>query len=247
VGWHRREAAACLDAGLWSSALVHLVPLVEAEPEDPMWREQRAHAHGSLGDYARAAADYAALRVVAGGLDRYPFLRHALALLGANDAAGAREIVRAAVERFRDTGDALQANMTAWLCGVMPGAVSDYGVPVALARRATAAQPQNGAYRNTLAAVLYRAGELDEARGHFEAAIAIENRIDIPTDWAFLAMIHARQGRAGEARRALENARSALVEFERRDAARSPSQRYHWHQWLEARLLTAEAEAVAGK
>ncbi len=70
---------------------------------------------------------------------------------------------------------------------------------IAHARRATAAQPEEGNYWNTLGAALYRAGQWDEAKAALDQAMSLRRGGD-SFDWFFVALVELKRGREEEAR-----------------------------------------------
>jgi Tfp pilus assembly protein PilF len=117
---------------------------------------------------------------------------------------------------------------------VAPDAVTDYTLPLELARLAASRQPNVPAVLNTLGTVLYRAGQDDKAIEQLTKAIEVHGKGGTPADWLILALAHQRQGRAGEARKWLDK---AVTELEKQGAEQS------WSNQLELRLLRREAEA----
>jgi hypothetical protein len=91
------------------------------------------------------------------------------------------------------------ANDIAWACCLGPGAVADYAPVVHLAEMAAASSPSNSRL-NTLGAVLYRAGRLEEAVGQLGRAVKVQGG-GTAHDALFLAMAHHKLAHAAEARR----------------------------------------------
>ena len=87
-------------------------------------------------------------------------------------------------------------------------------------------------FSNSLGGLLLRAGRLDEAIARVNEGIAAAKDVEIPTDWAYLAIAHARKGSLAEARRWLERLR----------AARPDSSASFW-DLQELALLRSEAES----
>jgi serine/threonine protein kinase len=94
-----------------------------------------------------------------------------------------------------DPDDPLTCNNLAWLLVNNPGASPhDPSEALPLARKAVEGRPEAGGFWNTLAVAQYRLGQLQEARDAFDRSMAFNHGGD-PSDWLFLAMIHAREGR----------------------------------------------------
>jgi hypothetical protein len=88
-------------------------------------------------------------------------------------------------------------------------------------------------FSNALGGLLLRAGRLDEAIARINEGIAAAKDVEIPTDWAYLALAHARKGKLVEARQMLERVR---------DWRPDPSTIF-W-ELQEITLLRNEAEAL---
>src|SRR5262249_62210486 len=63
-------------------------------------------------------------------------------------------------------------------------------------------------FSSALGGLLLRAGRVDEAIVRLNEGITAA-AVDIPTDWAYLALAHAKKGDLAEARRSLERLRAA--------------------------------------
>jgi len=112
-----------------------------------------------------------------------------------------------------------------------------------------ASDPKNGAYLNTLGAVLYRAGRFDEAAERLaEAETAYQATPDpsgsIIYSWLFLAMTHHHLGHTEPAREWLAKAAERIEQTghgESRDAGTGA-----WNRKLAILLLRREAEKLLG-
>jgi tetratricopeptide (TPR) repeat protein len=155
----------------------------------------------------------------------YPW--HAYALLNQNDISGYRTLCSEAVQQFgKEDSSSENANFAAWTCALGANGVSDYKVPLRLARKAVAdAQKQVAlgatnkadplgslwANRNTLAALLYRDGKYEQALRELEACEAMarpftpDNRF---SDYILFVLIHARAGNRAEAARYMQMIRA---------------------------------------
>jgi tetratricopeptide (TPR) repeat protein/tRNA A-37 threonylcarbamoyl transferase component Bud32 len=91
-------------------------------------------------------------------------------------------------------------NLLAWFLATAPGpGLRDAARAVRLAKKAVAARPQSGEYRNTLGVAHYRNGDDRAAVAELEAAMRLRAGGD-SFDWFFLAMAHARLGERDKAR-----------------------------------------------
>jgi tetratricopeptide (TPR) repeat protein len=120
--------------------------------------------------------------------------------------------------------------------------LEDYRVPIAWFEKRLADVPvPPPIYRpyyfpNALGALLIRAGRIDEAitRLNEGTAAAKEAKFqDYPTDWAYLALAHARKGNLAEARRWLEHLRTLR-----------PASSITFWDLQELALLRSEAESL---
>src|SRR5262249_49948991 len=135
-----------------------------------------------------------------------------LALLKANDVAGARHACADLMKRFARpsprVGDTIVANNSAWTCALAPDAVADPGALVRLAELALKEEPRPGQVRSerlrTLGATLYRSGRFAEAIGALEESHQDRGDGGDPRGFAFLAMAHHRMGNRALAKRWLD-------------------------------------------
>ncbi|MBC7806391.1 MAG: AAA-like domain-containing protein [Akkermansiaceae bacterium] len=178
----------------------------------------------------------------------YPW--HAYALLNQNDLSGYRALCLEAMERFGGAnGSAENANFAAWTCALGANGLTDYEPPLRIAQKAVdeaQAQVVGGAVnktdplgalwanRNTLAALLLRAGKYGQALRELDACEAMprtftpDNRF---SDYILYVLVHARNGNRAEAARYLRMLR-----------ALPPSRDIE--TTVEQRLLLREAGAV---
>jgi Flp pilus assembly protein TadD len=230
LGWHRGEGQRALAERHGFGALWHFDRLIAAQPEDPAHWGGRSQALAELGQWDRARAE--GVRALELG-NRHSYVWYTLACLHlqGEDLEAYRRLCSRALETLGKTTDPVTANNVAWLCLWAPDALPDFGPAVRLARQAVGQQPGNATYLNTLGAALYRAGELEEAiQVLHKAAQAQDLNTGTAHDWLFLAMAHARLGKAEEARSWLDKARGV-----------EPST---WQDGLELRLLRQEAEQL---
>ncbi len=90
-----------------------------------------------------------------------------------------------------------------------PGALDDYRVPIAWFEKRLDATPTlpplyRHLFANALGGLLLRAGRIDDAITRLNEGMNATQEQEIPTDWAFLAIAHARKGDLAEARRWLQ-------------------------------------------
>jgi Flp pilus assembly protein TadD len=150
------------------------------------------------------------------------------------DQEGYRQACAWMIGRFGKATDASTANTVAWACALGQEALPDLKPALQLASVAVLANAKDASARNTLGAVLCRAGRYKEALAELNTSLKLSRSGGTAADFLFLAMAHHRLGDAGEARKRLEQARAA--------SEKSPP--VIWNEQLELRLLLREAEAV---
>jgi Flp pilus assembly protein TadD len=161
----------------------------------------------------------------------------AIACRKAKDDAGYREAC-AAVLAWQGAEPTViwNALAAASIFALGPKGLDDYRVPIGwMESRLSAVPAPNPLVRhilsNALGGLLLRAGRLDEAISRINEGIAAKE-VELPTDWAYLALAHARKGNLAEARQMLERSRpdSSTIFWDRQEIA----------------LLRSEAEALLG-
>jgi serine/threonine protein kinase/WD40 repeat protein len=164
-----------------------------------------------------------------------------IACLRAGDTAGYREACAAFLAREGPNPTVVwNAVAAASFLSLAPGAVADYRVPIAYFEQRLAAKPApRGLYRrvfsNALGGLLLRAGRHDEAIARINEGIAAAKDIEVPTDWTYLALVHARQGDFAAARQSLGHLGSAPTD----------GSLTYW-EIQEIDLLRGEAESLIG-
>ncbi|MCI0464392.1 MAG: hypothetical protein L0Z62_46250, partial [Gemmataceae bacterium] len=191
----------------------------------------------SRGQWAKAASLYAAAREQ-GSLPPNVWDRHVLVCLKVGDAAGYRQFCEWLVQSVGQPSSPGRAATVAWLCALDPGAVGDYGRPIALAEFARSRMvPQwRHVALNTLGAVLYRAGRYQEAVARLQESFAPSQEGGFVSGWLFLAMAHHRLGHADQSQQWLQKAQGAALKDEGQ---------FSWEN-VEIELLRREAEALIG-
>jgi WD40 repeat protein/serine/threonine protein kinase/tetratricopeptide (TPR) repeat protein len=204
---------------------------------------QRGEAYAQLGRWDKAAADFE--RTPGPGLAEVR-ARHFLALvrLAAEDSKGYRKACDQLLKTHGQTRDPFIANQIAWTCALAPGVTTDFRGPVQLARLAHRSNPRNTDTLNTLAAILYRAGDFEESIRHLTAAIKVQGQGGQVWDWLFLAMAEQRAGHKDEARRWLDKAQKAIDRALGKEAGSLSPSPLSWDQKLELRLLGRQAQEV---
>jgi WD40 repeat protein len=193
----------------------------------------RANVHAMLGQWADA--DKLFEKAVAAPSDSVtPWHTHLTVRLHQGDREGYRKLCSRTIGRFGKTKYAHDANTVAWVCALGHEAVADLKPAVELARLAVRAGPGNANYRNTLGAILYRAGQHQDAIAELKAGVKLNPIGGTPADFLFLAMAYHGLGKPEEARKCLHQAGQAL----------QTSPPLSWVEGLDLDLLHREAEGL---
>lgn len=206
-------------------------------------RVVRGVLRASMGRRGDAQVDFDAV-VASPSATAYSLYVVALMRLSNNDRDAYRAACETLSERFHESQDSDALYWAVWTCALTPGAVEDYDAVTALARRALAQQATEQKHVLGLGAVLFRAGEFEEAKQHLSAcAEALNTSATCPAYvWYFLAMTNHRLGHHDEARKWLDKA----SEFTARILIESKAGRYRlfWNRRATLELLDAEAKAL---
>jgi hypothetical protein len=172
---------------------------------------QRAYNLARSGQWSLAAAAFG--KFVEQEPDHF-FRRppHIVAILKANDVAGARraceDLMKRLAIQYPRAGDTILAGNGAWTCALAPDAVADPGALVRLAEFFLKGDPKPGQARSerlrTLGATLYRSGRFAEAIRALEESHQERGDDGDPRGFAFLAIAHHRMGHRAEAKRWLD-------------------------------------------
>ena len=154
------------------------------------------------------------------------------------------------LQRFGQTDKADDAHWVAWACALAPDATADWPAAVALAEKAVKSDPKSASYLNTLGAVLYRAGQFDEAAKKLKEAEALVSapigsaKSSPAYTWFFLAMAQQRLRQAEDAKASFDKAvaeTDKVLREHEQGIADAP-----WNRRLTLKLLRAEAAALLG-
>lgn len=205
--------------------------------------EVRGGSHAAAGRHAEAAVDFARA-IDAGSSSRSLWESRAVTLMAAGDREGYRKFVAGLLENHGGTTDPSTANALAWACVFAPKPVTDGERLLAVIRKATADEPENSSYVNTLGAVLCRVGKCADAVRALEEAMRLQDNGGTGWDWVFLALAHHEQGNAEEARKWRDR---AIGWFDQELAAKALQSRDGSRQWVERlqmELLRREVEST---
>jgi tetratricopeptide (TPR) repeat protein len=196
-------------------------------------------------DWAKAADCYARA-LEHGATDHgHVWFEYAAVLLLSGDRPGYAKACARMVERCGKASD-LRAYHVARACTLAPDAVADPSLPGKLAEEELKAKEfwsltEKGALH-------YRAGRFNQAVPLFERSLRADPKFGrAVVNWLWLALAEQRLGNAEEARRWLTKAQAWLDQYGDGLPARADEkQGLHLHNWLEAHILRAEAEALLG-
>ena len=160
--------------------------------------------------------------------------------LALKDTAGYRKLCASMVEDIGEKSDPNAVFWAAWTTALTAKSPADPSRILPLAEKALGRDPRNGDYLNTLGAVLYRAGQFDQAIQRLLQAERALQQMTKPGQTViyahlFLAMSHQRLGHDKEARHWLQKATWQI--------GPEPAN-YPWNRRLTLQLLRSEAEAL---
>jgi hypothetical protein len=143
LAWHQREADDACKERHWSGALFHLNRLVNAQPKDGHHALYRGHVHAYLGQWEKAAADFAtAAELMPNASELWEY--RSLVRLRVGDTAGYREVYADMLKRFGQTRNPHIACLLARTGMRVPEPLIDPVQLVHLAKYAVAAYPKDG-------------------------------------------------------------------------------------------------------
>jgi tetratricopeptide (TPR) repeat protein len=219
--------------------------LAEIPPDSAAVYVLRAEIYVGLKEWDRADEDF--LKAIAIDEKPYsPWSAHALVRLAKDDRRGYQTACAQMLKHFAQTEDAYTANAVAWTCCAAPEAAGDFAPAISLAERAVRANPRSGDFVQSLGAILYRAGRLDESIQRLEEAERLLPEYNAYASLVlarlFLAMAEEKLRHHDKAREWLELAGEAM---------RKPSQTRFgipqvpdWKQRLALTILRKEAESL---
>jgi tetratricopeptide (TPR) repeat protein len=184
-------------------ALLHHAKAIEQKPDWAFGWVGRGVTFAELGEWAKAAADFARAAQLKDVPVYLPCYR-ALLCLRAGDPHGYRSTCTEMRQRW-----SLSEPFTLWTCVLAPHAVDDPSALAGGAEKVCGKEPKDHWYANLLGAALFRAGRYVEAAKQLARASALNPdpyRTNMIYTWFFLAMTHHRLGHAQEARQWLDKA-----------------------------------------
>jgi WD40 repeat protein/Flp pilus assembly protein TadD len=235
--WHEREALSAHRDHQWFAALFHLNQLMEASPAEGWMYDHRGHAHANLGQWNRAADDYAkAVELMPNTCQIREF--YSLILLRNGDIEGCRKACAAMFERFGQTKNFEEACMVARVCSRLPKLDVDPAQIVQLAKMAVDKRPDDGWRLYVLGAAHYRAGQFKEAVDRLHESEKSPSWLGNFLNWPLLAMAYHHMGEIEKSREWLDKLNRDVP----RGIENNPDM--VWWDWQEFQLLRREAEAL---
>ena len=183
---------------------------------------------------------------------RFLGISQALGRLQMGDVAGYRKLCADMLGQFGSAAKP-EAYWTTWTCVLAADAVADWKAPLQLAEKAVAGNPKDYRALHQHGAVLYRAGQYQEALKRLTEAQAAfqpadEKRSAIAYNWLFLAMAHQRLGHVEEAKKWHDKAAQWIDrEMQKKPEDPAAANPLSWNRRLTLQLLRREAEELLGK
>jgi WD40 repeat protein/serine/threonine protein kinase/Flp pilus assembly protein TadD len=218
----------------WDEAVVAYTEAIDLGRSDAQTWSERGTAYGMLGQYERAAANFAQA-IKARPDDPWAWYCHALAKLGAEDQDGFRRVCADMRERFGKTTDPLTAGPLLLSCDIVEQPGASTAELVQWGKLAASAND----WLRLLGHALYRDGQYEAAvRQLQEWERTKPLRGD---DLLFLAMAQYRLGKNDDARATVAQAVTWIANCERANAA---GHVWYWNEQVEVRHLRREAESL---
>jgi tetratricopeptide (TPR) repeat protein len=204
----------------------------------------RGNTYAELRQWEEAAADFAKAVELKSGDPRHHY-RRALTLLRQREVTGYQKLCADMLGQVGLYGKSDTFSLAVMTCVVGPDAVSDWTVPMQLAKAAVADNPKSYFALHQLGAVLYRAGQSDEAlKWLTEAELAFrpDDMQVTPNvfNWLFLALTHQSLGDAPKARELADKAFKWIDEESKK--AKEAGNPFRWHRQVSLELLRREVE-----
>lgn len=223
------------------AASVLLGELAKADATNAGFFGRRGRALAERAQWPEAVAAFARARQLDNQADRWH--EQGLALLGAGDEAGYRELCNHMLDEFQETSDASTAEVVTWMMVLRPHlAKGDRQKRVlGLARQALTSDPESWSYLENLGAACLRSGDPAAALNHLgEASKQRAGEGPTISMQLFQAIAHQNRGDIDEAKKWLDKAVMRIEADSKKPAAEQPS----WHERLTYQLLRREAEEL---
>jgi serine/threonine protein kinase/tetratricopeptide (TPR) repeat protein len=225
----------------WRRLWADLAALIDSDPLE------QGRRHAARREWAKAAEEYARALKVAPMQDGHFWFEYAALLLLTGDRPG---YVGACARMVEGCGkkSSLRAYHVARACTLAPVAIAEESFPGSLVDKelnATANAKQFWSLTEQ-GALHYRAGRFAQAADLFEQSLQANYKSGRAVlNWLWLALTEQRLGKVDEARRWLGLAQTWLDRYGNGMPDRADDELgLHLHNWLEAHVLRAEAEAL---
>jgi len=209
---------------------------------DPL---EQGRACAARQEWARAADGYARALKCGPTDDGHFWFEYAALLLLSGDRSGYAKACAHMTKAHGKAGGPRSYHV-ARACTLASDAVVEASVPGRLAEKEL--QDWASAFWSLTeqGALAYRAGRFPEAVALFEQSLRADPKLGRAVlNWLWLALANQRLGKAGEARRWLNQAQEWLDRYGGGMPARADEELgLHLHNWLEAHVLRREAEAL---
>jgi len=256
----RTEAASLLDLSqalspeqeqVKADELKFWMLVLELEPRAGWAYGSRGSVYAERAQWEQAAADFAKAIELNGDapLSRY---RQALIRLRAADLTGYRQLCAEMLASVDPAAKRDSAKWPVWTCVLGPDAVADWIVPLRLAEQAVADSPNDYQALNYHGAVLYRAGQFQQAIARLteaDAAIKLDDQksFEPAYNWLFLAMAHHRIGHVEEARTWHDKAVQWIDrQMQKKPEELSATKPLRWNRRVTLELLRRETDELLG-
>jgi tetratricopeptide (TPR) repeat protein len=212
--------------------------------DDPL---EQGRAHAARREWAKAADCYARALKADPTDDGHLWFEYAAVLLLSGDRTGYAKACAHLVEKCCKAPGPRAYHM-ARACTLAPDSVTDPALPGRLARKELTDFNRAFWSLTEQAALHYRASRFQEAVPLLEQSLRADPKLGRAVlNWLWLALAHHRLGKNEEARRWLDRATAWLDQYGDGMSSRAEEELgLHLHNWLEAHVLRAEAEALLG-
>jgi WD40 repeat protein/tetratricopeptide (TPR) repeat protein len=206
----------------------------------------RGNTYAELRQWEEAAADFAKAVELKSGDPRHHY-RRALTLLRQGEVTGYQKLCTDMLGQVGLYGKSDPSSLAVMTCAIGPNAVDDWKVPLKLAEEIVADNPNSYLALHQLGAVLYRAGQPEEALKRLkeaEAAFRPDNMKWSPIvfNQLFLALTHQRLGNVEEAKKMQGEAVKWIEEEEQKAKHPVVGNTFRWHRKVALDLLRREVE-----
>jgi tetratricopeptide (TPR) repeat protein len=219
--------------------------VLEADPKAAGACAARGSAYAERGEWKEAAADFARAIELDPDNPLHQY-RQAMVRLELGETAGYRKLCADMLARLDPAAKADSAHWIVWTCVLAADAVADWKIPLQLAEKAVADDPESYRALNQQGAVLYRVGQYQEALKRLTEAQAAYRPDDqkvtaLAYNWLFLAMAYQRLGQVEEAQKWHDKASQWIDQEMQKSKEPAAANLLSWNRRLTLQLLRREA------